>query len=187
MKLFKVLVAAATIATGAGTALAQDADSYQMRIVHGYPVNTQHGRNMEFFAERAEELTDGRLKVTVYPNAELGPISQEFSMVMAGTVDASFNLGGILESVDPATAIWNIPFLIRVAPGQGEHMRRVMESEVVFDILDRRLAERGLKNLGHVPTLTGFMLVANNVRPVETLEDFNGLRIRHPGGLMGEL
>ena len=108
-------------------------------------------------------------------------------MVLAGTVEASYNLSGILEGVDPAEAIWNIPFLLKVAPGQGEHMRRVMYDETVQGILARRLAAKGLKRLGHVPTLTGFMLVGNNVRPVEKLEDIKGLRVRHPGGLMGEL
>lgn len=174
-----------TAGLGSGALLAQE--THEMRIVHAYPEHTQHGRNMEFFKEKVEEYTDGRLEVTIFPNAQLGPITQEFSMVLSGTVDASYNLGGILEGVDPAEAIWNIPFLIKVAPGQGEHMRRVMESDTVEDILSRRLAERGLMRLGHIPTLTGFMLVGNNVRPVERLEDLEGLRIRHPGGLMGEL
>lgn len=181
-----VAVAATALTTGlSGTADAQD--TYEMKIVHGYPVHTQHGRNMETFKKMAEEMTDGRLTVTLYPNAELGPIGQEFNMVMAGTVNATYNLGGILEGVDPAAAIWNIPFLLKVAPGQGEHMKRVMESEVVSEILDRRLSQKGLKSLGHIPTLTGFMLVGNNVRPVESKEDMEGLKIRHPGGLMGEL
>jgi len=185
MKLIKGLLTAATLIAGSNALQAQD--SYEMRLVHGYPVHTQHGRNMEHFATLANELTDGRLNVTVYPNAELGPIGQEFSMVMAGAVDASYNLGGILEGVDPAAAIWNVPFLLKVAPGQGEHMRRVMESDVVSEIIDRRLQQRGLKSLGHIPTLTGFMLAANNERPIASLEDFKGLKIRHPGGLMGEL
>lgn len=166
---------------------ARAAETYEMRIVHPYPDHTQHGRNMEFFKQKAEAYTDGRLKVTIYPNAQLGPAAQEASMVLSGTVEASYNLSGILEGVDPAEAIWSIPFLIKVAPGQGEHMRRVMKDETVNEILSRRLAEKGLKRLGHIPTLTGFMLVGNNVRPVEKLEDFKGLRIRHPGGLMGEL
>lgn len=180
------LTVVASLMTGlSGAALAQD--SFEMKIVHGYPSHTQHGRNMELFKEKAEAYTDGRLKVTLYPNAELGPISQEFSMVMAGTVNATYNLGGILEGVDPAAAIWNVPFLIKVAPGQGEHMKRVMESDVVSSILDKRLNQKGLKSLGHIPTLTGFMLVGNNVRPVQTQADMKGLKIRHPGGLMGEL
>lgn len=189
MKKLALATALLTLAwnAGPGGMLAHAADTYQMRIVHPYPEHTQHGRNMEFFKEKAEAYTDGRLKVTIYPNAQLGPAGQEASMVLAGTVDASYNLSGILEGVDPAEAIWSIPFLIKVAPGQGEHMRRVMNDETVNTILSRRMAEKGLKRLGHIPTLTGFMLVGNNVRPVETLEDFKGLRIRHPGGLMGEL
>ncbi|MEM1285182.1 MAG: TRAP transporter substrate-binding protein [Pseudomonadota bacterium] len=182
---FASVALALTTGLGFGEVWAQE--TYEMRIVHAYPEHTQHGRNMTFFKEKVEEYSDGRLEVTIFPNAQLGPITQEFSMVLSGTVEASYNLGGILEGVDPAEAIWNIPFLIKVAPGQGEHMRRVMESDTVEDILSRRLAERGLMRLGHIPTLTGFMLVGNNVRPVERLEDLEGLRIRHPGGLMGEL
>lgn len=188
MQLSRTALAAACLvgAVGAGSLSAQ-ADTYQMKIVHAYAEHTQHGRNMEFFKQKAEEYTDGRLQVTIYPNSQLGPITQEVSMVLSGTVDATYILGGILESVDPAEAIWNIPFLVKVAPGQGEHMRRMMYDDTLQEILSRRLEEKGLKRLGHIPTLTGFMLVGNNVRPIETVDDMKGLRIRHPGGLMGEL
>ena len=182
-----VLALAAGLGAGAMAMQAAAQDTDEMRIVHAYPEHTQHGRNMEFFKQKVEDYTDGRMKVTIYPNAQLGPITQEVSMVLAGTVDASYNLSGVLEGVDPAEAIWNIPFLLKVAPGQGEHMKRVMYDDAIQEILARRLADKGLKRLGHVPTLTGFMLVGNNVRPVEKLEDLKGLRIRHPGGLMGEL
>lgn len=158
-----------------------------MRIAHAYPEHTQHGRNMALFKQKVEEYTNGRVAVTIYPNAQLGPITQEISMVLLGTVDASYNIGGIVESVDPAEAIWNIPFLLKVAPGQGEHMWRVMNDKTVTEILAKRQAAKGLKRFGTIPTLNGFMLVGNNKRPVEKLEDIKGLRIRHPGGLMGEL
>lgn len=179
------LSCAAAIGLADRPAMAQDTAT--MKIVHAYPEHTQHGRNMQFFKEKAEEYTDGRLKVTIYPNAQLGPITQEPSMVLSGTVNASYNVSGVIEGVDPAEALWNVPFLLKVSPGQGEHMKRVMNDETVNEILDKRLAAKGLKRLGHVPTLTGFMLVGNNERPVETLEDLKGLKIRHPGGLMGQL
>lgn len=162
-------------------------EKHRMRIAHAYPDHTQHGRNMAFFKQRVEELTNGRVAVTIHPNAELGPITQEITMVLSGTVDASYNIGGVVEAVDPAEAIWNIPFLLKVAPGQGEHMRRVMYDKAIQDTLTKRQAAKGLKRLGHVPTLNGFMVVGNNVRAIEKLEDIKGLRIRHPGGLMGEL
>lgn len=160
---------------------------YRMRIAHAYPDHTQHGRNMAFFKKQVEELTNGRVAVTIHPNAELGPITQEITMVLSGTVDASYNIGGVVEAIDPAEAIWNLPFLMKVAPGQGEHVRRVMYDKMVQGILTKRQAAKGLKRLGHIPTLNGFMVVANNVRAVEKLDDMKGLRIRHPGGLMGEL
>jgi TRAP-type C4-dicarboxylate transport system substrate-binding protein len=182
-----------TIAAGAAAVFAvnlliQDAAAQsKMRIAHAYPEHTQHGRNMAFFKQKVEELTGGRLVVTIHPNAELGAISQEVTMVQTGTVDATYNISGIVEGVDPGEAIWNIPFLLKVAPGQGEHMRRVMNDKTIQNILAKRQAGKGLKRLGHIPTLNGFMVVSNNVRAVEKLDDLKGLRIRHPGGLMGEL
>jgi len=182
-----ISLAAGAIAASVVTHEASAQAPHRMRIAHAYPDHTQHGRNMTFFKQKVEELTGGRIAVTIHPNAELGPITQEITMVLSGTVDASFNIGGIVEGIDPAEAIWNIPFLMKVAPGQGEHVRRVMYDKMIQDLLSRRQAAKGLKRLGHVPTLNGFMVVGNNVRAVEKVEDIKGLRIRHPGGLMGEL
>lgn len=182
------VIAVGAAAVFAASLLPDEASAqHKMRIAHAYPEHTQHGRNMSFFKQKVEELTKGRLTITIHPNAELGSISQEVTMVQTGTVDATYNIGGILEGVDPGEAIWNIPFLMKVAPGQGEHMRRVMNDKTIQDILAKRQAGKGLKRLGHIPTPNGFMVVGNNVRAVEKLDDLKGLRIRHPGGLMGEL
>lgn len=178
---------AIALVTSAMATAASAQNAHRMRIAHAYPEHTQHGRNMAFFKQKVEELTKGRVAVTIHPNAELGPITQEVTMVLSGTVDASYNIGGVVEAIDPGEAIWNVPFLLKVAPGQGEHMRRIMNDKTIQGILARRQAAKGLKRLGHIPTLNGFMVVGNNVRAIEKLDDVKGLRIRHPGGLMGEL
>lgn len=159
----------------------------EMRIAHAYPDHTQHGRNMNFFKSKVEEYTKGQVKVTIYPAASLFPIDKEIPMLLAGTVEACYSIGGITESIDPAEAIWNIPFLFKVGPGDGRHLRAAMNSPKVEGILVKRQEKKGIKRLGTVPTLFGFFIVANNRRPIEKLEDIKGLKIRHPGGMMGPL
>lgn len=159
----------------------------QMRIAHAYPEHTQHGRNMEFFKKKAEDYTKGQLKVTIYPSASLFPIDKEVTMLLAGTVEACYNIGGVIETVEPAEAIYNIPFLMKVAPGDSRHLQAMMKSPKVEGLLVKRFEKRGIKRMGNVPTLFGFFLVANNKRPVEKMEDMKGLKLRHPGGMMGPL
>ena len=169
-----------------GTPQAQSAP-VEMRIAHSYPEHTQHGRNMNFFKSKVEEYTKGQMKVTIYPSASLFPIDKEIPMLLAGTIDACYSINGVTESVEPAEAIYNIPFLMKVSPGDSRHLRAAMESPKVEGILVQRFEKRGIKRMGNVPTLFGFFIVANNRRPVEKLEDMKGLKIRHPGGMMGPM
>lgn len=159
----------------------------EMRIAHAYPDHTQHGRNMIFFKSKVEEYTKGQLKVTIYPAASLFPIDKEIPMLLAGSIEACYNIGGVTEAIEPAEAIYNIPFLLKVAPGDSRHLRAAMNSPKVEGVLVKRFEKRGIKRLGTVPTLNGFVIVANNKRPVESFEDMKGLKIRHPGGMMGPL
>jgi TRAP-type C4-dicarboxylate transport system substrate-binding protein len=159
----------------------------EMRIAHAYPEHTQHGRNMNFFKSKVEEYTKGQVKVTIYPSASLFPIDKEIPMLLAGTIEACYSINGVTEAVEPAEAIYNTPFLMKVSPGDSRHLRAAMESPKVEGILVKRFEKRGIKRFGNVPTLFGFFIVANNRRPVERLEDMKGLKIRHPGGMMGPL
>src|SRR5690606_18761575 len=95
------LVATVALAATVAPKDVEAQSKHRMRIVHAYPEHTQHGRNIAFFKEKVEAYTDGRVEVTIYPNAELGAITQEVSMVLAGTVDASYNIGGVVEATDP--------------------------------------------------------------------------------------
>ena len=54
-----------------------EAKPIKMRVIHAYPDTTQHGRNMFKFQELAEKYTNGRLKVTLFSNASVCPITKK--------------------------------------------------------------------------------------------------------------
>lgn len=161
-----------------------EAKVIKMRIIHAYPETTQHGRNMFKFQELVEKYTEGRVKVVLYANASICPITKEITTVLTGGAEAAYSIGGILESVDKAEAIWTIPFLFRTAPGDVRHIRRAFLDPRIEGVLKKRQMKLGLYRLGTPCTVDGFFF-GTNTRPIKGLADFKGLKMRQPGGMLG--
>lgn len=160
---------------------------YELRMVHSFLETTLHGRYATFFEEKTEELTGGRVQVTVYPNAQMGQSANEVTLMLSGTVDAQFTNTYIIEAFEPAEAVYTLPFLFDLSSTETAELLASVSNEKVDKILGELYAEKGVLRLGSFPTLVGQPMLSNNTRPIKTLEDFNGLKIRHPGGLTGEL
>lgn len=159
----------------------------KMRILHSYPDNTRHGLNMAKFEELVENHTNKRIDVEIYSNASICPINKEVTTILSGGAEACYNVGSIIENVDKAEGIWMIPYLLRISLGEVRHIKAVMNPKSkVEQILKDRQKKKGLYRLGSITTVDGFVFY-NNVRPLNTWEDFQGLKMRHPGGLFGEL
>jgi len=158
-----------------------------MRLSHAFPNETNHGRNALYFKKIVEEYTNDRIKVELYPNAQVGSLDQELRLVIAGDIEASYNLGGVVETIDPAEAIYQIPFLVKSAPGDGAMELAMSENDKIEGVLRERQAKLGYYRLGNMASCFGFFILANNVRPMENLTDANGLKIRTSGGMMGNM
>jgi C4-dicarboxylate-binding protein DctP len=161
------------------------ADAIKMRIIHSYPETTQHGRNMIKFKELAEKYTNGRVNVQLFANASVCPITKEPATVLTGGAEACYNVAGIIEGIDRAEAIWSVPYLFRTAPGDTRHIRKAFFDPEIEGVLKQRQEAKGLYRLGTPCTVDGFFF-GSNKRPIKTLADFQGLKIRSPGGLLGE-
>ncbi|MBQ6663403.1 MAG: TRAP transporter substrate-binding protein [Firmicutes bacterium] len=168
---------------------ADEGETFELRLVHSFNENTVHGLNAIKFKELVEEKTNGRIKVTIHPNAEMGTSANEINLVLGGVVDAQYANSYTIEAFEPAEAIYSLPFLFDLSDmSNGEALlKTTMENEKVDEILHELYAEKGIYRLGNFPTLLGSVLVANNKRPVEKLEDYAGLKVRHPGGMFAEL
>nr|WP_280528980.1 hypothetical protein [Caminibacter mediatlanticus] len=66
MKLLKGILSTALIVS-----LSVAAD-YVIKFSHVVSPNTPKGKAADYFAKRVEELSKGKIKVEVYPNAQLG-------------------------------------------------------------------------------------------------------------------
>lgn len=127
----------------------------------------------ERFAELVEEGTNGQLIVDVGGNAQYGDDMEALTQMRMGTLAFSTNSQGATSSVVPQFSVLGLPFLFDSLPTAW----KVMDGEVGDEL--KKLAEE--QNLVLLALWdNGIRHVSNNVRPIETPEDLNGLKIRTP-------
>ena len=78
------------------------------------------------FGEKVEELTNGALKVKVYPYGQLGGERDITEGLQLGTVDLQATSIGVTGTFIPALRILNLPFLFK----GPKHWMKVMDSNV---------------------------------------------------------
>ena len=139
------------------------------------PVDSPEGQVFEKFAELTEEYTDGELKITVYPNEQLGKENAVLEQLQANIVQIYAEGYSYMKKWEPALD-WTTPAF---AFDDFDHWVRFMNSDLVKGWFDNAAEASGVRPLGD-PTrvLRGpFRVTLSNV-PLETAADYDGLKLR---------
>jgi len=144
-----------------------------LRLGHGQSATSQFQLAAQKFAEGVAKRTNGMLEVQVFPGGQLGNQVELVQGVKVGTIDL-ITVSGEFQSLLPATAAFDLPFLYR----NREHAFRVYESEFGRAIYDRLLREHGIRTLNSMES--GFRNLTTGKKPVNTLADIKGMKIRVP-------
>ena len=175
MKRFLIAALAATTLSSAITAVtAQAADDIRPRMIRfGYGLNedSNQGRAAKLLAEEIAKASDGKLKVRTFGSASLGSDDQMQNALIGGAQEMMVGSTATLVGVAEEMAVWDTPFLFE----NEQQADYVLDGPVGQKVMDA-LEEKGLVGLAYWEN--GFRNLTNNVRPVETLEDFNGIKLR---------
>ncbi|PXX98373.1 TRAP transporter substrate-binding protein [Halomonas sp. LBP4] len=152
-----------------GAAIAQQT----LQLAHNAAEGNPKWDASERFAELVEEGTNGQLIVDVGGNAQYGDDMEALTQMRMGTLALSTNSQGATSSVVPQFSVLGLPFLFDSLPTAW----KVMDGEV-GDELKKLAEEHNLVLLALWDN--GIRHVSNNVHPIETPEDLNGLKIRTP-------
>ncbi len=123
------------------------------------------------FAELVAQKSGGKIKVKVYPGGTLGGEQQVASAMQGGTVEVSM--------MAPAQLVGNYKeFLVLDLPFAFANER---EADIVLDgPFGKKLLEvmpaKGLVGLAYMEQ--GYRSISNSKRPINKLEDIQGLKIR---------
>lgn len=126
---------------------------------------------MEKFAELVGQYSGGKITVKLFPGGTLGGDLQTISALQGGILEMSVMNAGLLAGNVKAFAAVDLPFLFSTP----EEADAVMDGPFGAH-LAAKLPEKGLIGLGYWEL--GFRNLTNNKRPVASLDDIKGLKLR---------
>jgi C4-dicarboxylate-binding protein DctP len=169
--LFLKLALVAGLALGFSSPGALAAESIVIKFSHVVAPNTPKGKAADYFKKLAEERTQGRVKVEVYPNSQLYKDREEVEALQLGAVQM---LAPSLSKFGPlgvrAFELFDLPYIF---PNK-ETLYRVMDGDIgkkLFGLLE----PKGIVGLAYWDN--GFKHMSAN-RPLRGVADFKGLKLR---------
>jgi len=151
----------------AGSAYAQE----KVRIAGNFSDKHSSSIAIEQFKKDVEAATGGKLIVETFPNQQLGGAQENVTQVRAGTILMTWVGMAFLSRTVPELEAVSLPFLF---PSR-EVAYKVMDGPI-GDELDKKLEDKGFIALGFMEL--GSRQVTNSVRPIKTMADLKGLKIR---------
>lgn len=148
-----------TIKLGHGSAPAED-DPYHILATN--------------FKANVEEATGGKVTVEIFPSGQLGGEMDSYEGLGMGTVDMCIATGNIFGLYNNKTTILDMPFLLK----DEAAAERLLDSDMVAGLLDELSQTTGAVHLGWGSG--GFRNIFNNIRPINTPADLNGVKLRVP-------
>jgi C4-dicarboxylate-binding protein DctP len=147
------------------------AEPISIKFSHVVAVDTPKGQAAEFFKKRAEELTQGKVKVELYPNSQLYKDKEEMEALQLGAVQM---LAPSLAKFGPLGAkefeVFDLPFIFN----NYEDLHKVTKGPVGQKLMDK-LGPKGIIGLAYWDN--GFKSFSANT-PIKTPDDLKGKKLR---------
>jgi tripartite ATP-independent transporter DctP family solute receptor len=169
------LLVSTTLAVFIGTlsfTLATDAQAQQrLRVASNFPVEHTASKALEIFKQNLEAATKNELQVDVFPAMQLGGAGENTDQIRSGTIFAAITSIAYFTRIVPDYEAVSLPFLFK----SRDVAFKVIDGPV-GQILDNKMAQRGLVSLGYGEL--GFRHVTTSNRPIRTVTDFKNLKVR---------
>lgn len=160
------------VATGLGASLPSIGQQpIVIKFSHVVAENTPKGKGALKFKELAEQRTNGRVKVEVYPNSSLFKDGEEMEALQLGSVQmlapslAKFGPLGVKEF-----EVFDLPYIF----DNYAELHKVTEGPVGAELF-RKLESKGITGLAYWDN--GFKVMSAN-KPIAVPADYKGLKMR---------
>ena len=177
MKLQKALLGVSLCAAIVGSATAGFAETKVLKFAHDNktdPFENPAHACTAVFANIVEADTNGSVKVEVFPSNQLGSASEHVQFLQDNVIQATLTSTGALSSYYPRIDVLNLAFAFDHNAATYDVFDGSFGAALASDI---EATIPNAKVLGF-PDTGGFFAVTNSKRPIKTLEDFEGIRIR---------
>ena len=161
------ILAVAIVAFGGNAALAE----VKLRIGHVTSIKAIAGKGSTKFKQAVEELSNGEIKITIFPNGQLGGELEMVSQVRLGTLDICMVGSGLAANIEPTFSITELPFIWK----SRESAWKVLSGPIGRKIL-ALMEPKGIKGLGW--GVWGFRGFLTNGFPIKKPDSMKGRKMR---------
>ncbi|TCP44319.1 DctP family TRAP transporter solute-binding subunit [Rhodovulum marinum] len=175
MTMFKTFGATLAAALVAGQAFAADVTIRLAHLNPEDPFQSHSGTMAAVFKSLVESNSNGEIEVQLFPNGQLGKDNEVIEQVRTGLVESTISSAGGIAQHYNLVGVFDIPFAF---PNIGV-ASRVISKDSSFGqkfIADLE-SKTDLKVLGMIDS-GGFFAFTNSKKPIESVADMEGLRIR---------
>ncbi len=164
-----LLVAGALSLSACGSG--ETTQTYAWVLATASPEDTVTQLYAEKFAEQVEELSDGEMRVQVYPNSSLGGDTELLESCMTGDIPFVVQNTAPQVSYLPRLCLFDLPCVFDTI----DELHEVLDNEEFMEKVNDIYAEKGIELLGMSDQ--DFRVMTSN-KEIETIEDFKGIKIR---------
>src|SRR5499427_1639284 len=160
------------------TAMAQTKLELKASDVHpaGYPTVVA----VENFGKKLEQATNGRISVKMFASMQLGGEKEAIEQAQIGAIQLARVSVGALGPVIDELNVFNLPFLFR----NTAHMQQVIDGAIGQELLDKITANPKASLVGLCWMDAGARSMYDTKKPINSIEDLKGLKMRVMGNPM---
>jgi tripartite ATP-independent transporter DctP family solute receptor len=142
----------------------------------GYPTVAA----VEHLGKKLEAATSGRLSVQMFPSMQLGGEKEAIEQAQVGAIQFARVSVGALGPVIGDLNVLNLPFLFR----NTAHMEKVIDGPIGQELLDKVTNNQQAGLVGICWMDAGARNMYDTKRPIKTIDDLKGLKMRVMGNPM---
>jgi len=163
---------------GVGANAADQKMVFKASDVHpeGYPT-VQAVENM---GKKLDAATGGRLSIQMYASMQLGGEKEAIEQAQVGALQLARVSVGALGPVVDDLNVFNLPFLFR----DTAHMEKVIDGPIGQELLDKVSNNPNTRLIGLAWMDAGARSVYDTKKPIKSIDDLKGLKVRVMGNPM---
>lgn len=142
----------------------------------GYPTVTA----TENLGKKLDAATQGRLSLQMYPSMQLGGEKETIEQTQIGAIQLTRVSVGALGPVVDELNVLNMPFLFK----STAHAQKVLDGEIGVELLGKVAANANAGLVGLCWMDAGARSFYNTKKPIQTIADMKGLKVRVIGNPM---
>lgn len=153
------------------SALAQS--DVNIKMAHNGNTNPDDPQNVgvQAFKEMVEERSNGEISIQIYPAGQLGDARTIVEGIQLGTIEMADVENGPMGGFVPEAMLWDLPFIFR----NIDHAHKILDGEI-GQTVQEKYQDVGIRHLAYNDG--GFRYFTNDQRPINSMEDLEGLKIR---------